>query len=101
MNLINIDEPNKKSFTSKCLGIDFGTTNSVCSVKINEKIIYIEDSKKKLIPSIVFFENQEVFIGNQITEVDVTYPKLTILLAEVISILPIILSIGIIGKIIS
>ena len=46
MNLINIDEPNKKSFTSKCLGIDFGTTNSVCSIKIGEKVIFIEDSKK-------------------------------------------------------
>ena len=53
MNLINIDEPNKKPLTSKCLGIDFGTTNSVCSVKIG-KVIFIEDSKKmNLIPSIV------------------------------------------------
>ena len=67
MNLVNINEPNKKkSLNILCLGIDFGTTNSVCSVKINEKIIYIEDSKKKLIPSIVFFKNQKVFIGNQI-----------------------------------
>ena len=37
MNLINIDEPNKKPLTSKCLGIDFGTTNSVCSIKIGKK----------------------------------------------------------------
>ena len=37
MNLINIEEPNKKNLTSKCLGIDFGTTNSVCSIKIGEK----------------------------------------------------------------
>jgi molecular chaperone HscA len=67
MNLVNINEPDKKKSSNiPCLGIDFGTTNSVCSVKINEKIIYIEDSKKKLIPSIVFFENQKVFIGNQI-----------------------------------
>ena len=67
MNLVNISEPNKKKSTNiLCLGIDFGTTNSVCSVKIDEKIIYIEDSKKKLIPSIVFFKNQKVYIGNQI-----------------------------------
>ena len=67
MNLVNINEPDKKKSSDiLCLGIDFGTTNSVCSVKINEKIIYIEDSKKKLIPSIVFFKDQKVFIGNQI-----------------------------------
>ena len=47
MNLVNISEPDKKNSTNiLCLGIDFGTTNSVCSVKIDEKIIYIEDSKK-------------------------------------------------------
>ena len=67
MNLVNINEPDKKKASNiLCLGIDFGTTNSVCSVKVNEKIIYIEDSKKKLIPSIVFFKNQKVYIGNQI-----------------------------------
>ena len=66
MNLINIDEPNKKSFTSKCLGIDFGTTNSVCSIKIGEKVIFIEDSKKmNLIPSIVCFD-KTVKVGNDI-----------------------------------
>ena len=67
MNLVNINEPDKKNSPKNlCLGIDFGTTNSVCSVKINDKITYIEDSKKKLIPSIAIFENQKVFIGNQI-----------------------------------
>ncbi len=67
MNLVTINEPDKKKSSNMlCLGIDFGTTNSVCSVKINEKIIYIEDSKKKLIPSIVFFKNQKVLVGNQI-----------------------------------
>ena len=67
MNLVNISEPDKnKSSKTLCLGIDFGTTNSVCSVKINDKITYIEDSKKKLIPSVVFFEDQRVLIGNQI-----------------------------------
>ena len=63
MNLVNISEPDKKKSSKLlCLGIDFGTTNSVCSVIINEKIIYIEDSKKKLIPSIVFFENQKFLL---------------------------------------
>ena len=68
MNLVNINEPDiNMSSEVLCLGIDFGTTNSVCSVKINNKIIYIEDSKKnKIIPSVVFFENQKVLVGNQI-----------------------------------
>ncbi len=67
MNLVNISEPDKKkSLKTLCLGIDFGTTNSVCSVKINDKIAFIEDSKKKLIPSVVFFDDQRVLIGNQI-----------------------------------
>ena len=54
MNLINIDEPNKKPLTSKCLGIDFGTTNSVCSIKIGEKVIFIEDS----------LDNESLIIAN-------------------------------------
>ncbi len=67
MNLVNISEPGiKKSSEALCLGIDFGTTNSVCSVKINKKIIYIEDFKKRLLPSVVFYENQKALVGNQI-----------------------------------
>ena len=47
MNLINIEEPNKPETTQKCLGIDFGTTNSVCSLKVNNKVVFIEDFNKK------------------------------------------------------
>ena len=66
MNLVKIEEPNTNSKEQKCLGIDFGTTNSVCSIKIDEKIIFIEDSNKKtLIPSTVCF-NTEVKVGNEI-----------------------------------
>ena len=61
MNLVNISEPGiKKSSEALCLGIDFGTTNSVCSVKINKKIIYIEDFKKRLLPSVVFYETKKL-----------------------------------------
>ena len=48
MNLINIEEPNKPETTQKCLGIDFGTTNSVCSLKVNNKVVFIEDFNKKI-----------------------------------------------------
>ena len=66
MNLVKIEEPNTSAKEQKCLGIDFGTTNSVCSIKIDEKVIFIEDSNKKtLIPSTVCF-NTEVKVGNEI-----------------------------------
>ena len=65
MNLINIDEPNKKPLTSKCLGIDFGTTNSVCSVKSGEKVIFIEDSKNELNTVHSLFD-KTVKVGNDI-----------------------------------
>ncbi len=66
MNLININEPgSNKSKKSLCLGIDFGTTNSVCSVKKNDKVIYVKDFDKEIIPSIVLFKNKKIFVGNQ------------------------------------
>ena len=40
MNLIKIKEPmSSKNDTKICLGIDFGTTNSVCSVKVKDKCV--------------------------------------------------------------
>ncbi len=66
MNLINIEEPNKPASSQKCLGIDFGTTNSVCSVKIDDKVIFVKDlNNKNLIPSIVCF-NKTIKVGNEI-----------------------------------
>ena len=48
MNLINIEEPNTNAKEQKCLGIDFGTTNSVCSIKIDEKVnLYLKILIKK------------------------------------------------------
>ena len=47
------------------LSIDFGT-NSVCSIKIGEKVIFIEDSKNiDLITSVVCFD-KTVTVGNEI-----------------------------------
>jgi len=66
MSLVNIDEPNKKQTISMCLGIDFGTTNSVCSVKLDDKVIFVEDSNKKtLIPTALSFK-KKIVIGNDI-----------------------------------
>ena len=42
------------------------TTNSVCSVKIDDKVIFVKDlNNKNLIPSIVCF-NKTIKVGNEI-----------------------------------
>ena len=46
MNLINISESEKEN--KKCLGIDFGTTNSVCSIKLDDKLLIVKIKKIKL-----------------------------------------------------
>ena len=38
MNLINIKEASNKTDSTTCIGIDFGTTNSVCSLKIGDTV---------------------------------------------------------------
>ena len=59
MNLVNIVDPqNEKIKSELCLGIDFGTTNSVCSIKKDNKIVFIEDFDKKLIPSIILLKKK-------------------------------------------
>ena len=41
MNLIKIKEPLSSNNSAKiCLGIDFGTTNSVCSVKVKINLAF-------------------------------------------------------------
>ncbi|MBS91744.1 MAG: hypothetical protein CMM95_01645 [Rickettsiales bacterium] len=69
MSLVNIKESNSKSDINQniCVGIDFGTTNSVCAVKIDEKTIFVEDKKKKkLIPSIILYDDGKKIIGNDV-----------------------------------
>jgi Molecular chaperone len=69
VSLIKIKEPSKKKSKDNlnCVGLDFGTTNSVCSIKRNGKVEFIKDEKDKiLIPSIVLFDDEKVFIGNEV-----------------------------------
>ena len=68
MNLIKIKEPLSSSDNAKiCLGIDFGTTNSVCSVKVNNKFHFIKDEKgTNLIPTLILYEEKTKKFGNQI-----------------------------------
>ena len=72
MNLLTIQEPKNSKEKNVCLGIDFGTTNSVCSVIINEKVSFIKDeNSNKLIPTIVYYKNGIKKFGNNITEKEV------------------------------
>ena len=67
MSLISIKEPCSKNdkVENSCIGVDFGTTNSVCSIKIGNKVEFIKDQDENiLIPSIVLFDNQKKIIGN-------------------------------------
>ena len=51
------------------LGIDFGTTNSVCSVITDEKISFIKDEKNcELIPTLIYYKNGIKKFGNNISE---------------------------------
>ena len=59
MNLLNIEEP-KNSKEKVCVGIDFGTTNSVCSVVIRKKINFIKDENDQIIiPTLIFYDNKK------------------------------------------
>ena len=68
MNLIKIKEPiSSKNDAKICLGIDFGTTNSVCSVKVNDKFKFILDDKgETLIPTLILYNAKTKKFGNQI-----------------------------------
>ena len=69
MNLLTIEEPKNNKEKSICLGIDFGTTNSVCSVITDEKISFIKDEKNcELIPTLIYYKNGIKKFGNDISE---------------------------------
>lgn len=72
MNLLTIEEPKNNKEKNICLGIDFGTTNSVCSVITDEKISFIKDEKNnELIPTLVYYKNGIKKFGNNINEKEV------------------------------
>ena len=60
MNLLNIEEPKNSKEKKVCVGIDFGTTNSVCSVVIGKKINFIKDENDQIIiPTLIFYDNKK------------------------------------------
>ena len=67
MSLISIKEPGSKNDETEqyCIGLDFGTTNSVCSIKTENKVKFIKDKDENiLIPSVVLFDNKKMIMGN-------------------------------------
>ena len=71
MNLLTIEEPKNNKEKNICLGIDFGTTNSVCSVITDEKISFIKDEKNcELIPTLIYYKNGIKKFGNDIQALD-------------------------------
>ena len=68
MNLIEIKESGTKLDEENiCIGIDFGTTNSVCAVKRGAKTIYIKDKFNKIvIPSLILYHEDKKLFGNEV-----------------------------------
>ena len=72
MSLLQINEPGKKREkvnieNDPCIGIDFGTTNCVCSVVVKKKMNLIPDEfGKTFIPSVVSLNNNKFKVGNQV-----------------------------------
>ena len=68
MNLLKVNEPDRnKNHQTLCVGVDFGTTNSVCSIKIENEVKFINDeSNKVLIPSVVYYGKDEISVGNKV-----------------------------------
>ena len=73
MQLLDIDDPLEKkpeiSF-EHAIGIDLGTTNSVCAYCHNDAIKLIKYEGEKLIPSVVSFKDEEIIVGKQINDED-------------------------------
>ena len=71
MQLLDIDDPleNKPEISFEhAIGIDLGTTNSVCAYCHNDAIKLIKYEGEKLIPSVVSFKDDEIIVGKQIDE---------------------------------
>lgn len=72
MSLLQINEPGQKREkvnieNDPCIGIDFGTTNCVCSVVVKKKLNLIPDEfGKTYIPSVVSLNNNKFKVGNQV-----------------------------------
>ncbi len=65
MNLIKINEPSVNEDSKLCIGIDFGTTNSVCTVKFEDKVQVIEDDfGETILPTLILYKNKRNFFGN-------------------------------------
>jgi molecular chaperone HscA len=75
MALLEIKEPSGNTKTDIkeqiCIGIDFGTTNCVCSIKKGDEVQLIPDEFGNLIiPTIISYEQGDFLFGNQVYKTD-------------------------------
>ena len=75
MALLEIKEPGGNTKTDIkeqiCIGIDFGTTNCVCSIKKGDEVQLIPDEFGNLIiPTIISYEQGDFLFGNQVYKTD-------------------------------
>ena len=85
MNLLDIDDPlDQKPEISfeHAIGIDLGTTNSVCAYCHNDAIKVIQYEGKHLIPSIISFKNDEITIGNRDDDADFSFESVKRLMGK-------------------
>lgn len=61
------------------IGIDLGTTNSLCTVIINGRVTFVSDAEKQIMtPSIVSVtESNEIFVGRAAQNRLITHPEYT------------------------
>ena len=75
MALLEIKEPSGNTKTDIkeqiCIGIDFGTTNCVCSIKKGDEVQLIPDEfGNSIIPTIISYEQGDFLFGNQVYKTD-------------------------------
>ena len=70
MSLLQISDPDisKKDLVKFVVGIDLGTTNSLIAT-IAETLLFFEDQKSPMIPSIININNKgEISVGQKASE---------------------------------
>ena len=75
MALLEIKEPGGNAEIENeeqiCIGIDFGTTNCVCSIKRGDEIQLIPDELGNfIIPTIISYEQGGFLFGNQVFKME-------------------------------
>ena len=86
MALLQISEPGKSTLPHEhrlAVGIDLGTTNSLIASVISGKAIILEDEEgSRMMPSIVHYDEKQIFVGVEAEKRQVQGPEDTIASAK-------------------